>query len=151
MTMIMKEEILQQDHKNLMMITEEKEAEAEVEEVEEECQVEEEAAELASSVMRKVTWLESVLILIPVIEVEVEEVVEEPASSVMRKVTWLESALILILVTEAEVEEEEALVEEAENAINVTKKVTWQENVQMSKMTEIVGLTKGREEKMVVQ
>ena len=154
MIMTMKEGIRLQDLRDLMMITEVKEDEVEEEEVaEEECL--EEVIEHAINVTRKDIWQESVQML-RVCLATLEEVVEEvegeegvSAINVMSKVIWLVSVQMLMLMIVDEVEEEEDLVVGvAEPALIVTRKVTYQESVLIKVKIGIVGLIRGKEEKM---
>lgn len=172
---IIKEEMMTQEEETLLldlkdhteeMIKEEEEAlaEEEVEELEVH-QVVAEAQENASSVTRKVTWLENVLMLHRTMtgeEEEAEEVVEETASFATKKVIWLENVQTKIVQTEEEaVEEAEEEMETTkvvvvavalELALNVGKRVTLQENAQIHLKTLVRDLTRDKGEmKMVDQ
>jgi hypothetical protein len=107
------------------------------------------------SVIKKVTWLENVLIkkqviMIEVIEEEVEEI--KLVSNVIKKVIWPESAQTTKARMRIEVEAEavEIIRVVEENAISVIKKVIWLENVQIQGPLVKEEVIKDREEKMEV-
>jgi hypothetical protein len=142
------------DLRDHLMEEEVAEEEAEVEEV---LQV---VAENATNAIKKVTWLENVLIL-EMTKDHQEAVVEavEPVSSANKKDTWLENALTHLLMVKEEVEEEVeaeeeiAMVEIVDQEVvsSVTRKATWLVNVQILEMMAMIDLTKGKEEMTMVE
>ena len=130
MMMTMRKEVLLLDHIDHLMVVE---AEEEVEEEDHQLN--------AINATKKDTWPKIVRMLVMTDQEEEDKVEEELVMYANKKDTWLEIALTKIInlnqVKEVVVEEEEeveAMLLEEENAINVTKKVTLQGNVQTKMM-----------------
>ena len=153
---MMTEEILLPDLKDHLAMTLEEEAEVEaVVEVKVETLVVVVTPESASSVTKKATWQENVLMHHKMTEVEaVEAVVVENVSNAIKRDTWLGNVLTKIVTTvvkaeavaEAEVEVMEEVQVDLEPATSATRRVTLLENVQTNLRILGKDLTRDREE-----